>query len=135
MMMTTAQLAPGVWISGQVRAEDLASACRAIGARRVINNRPDHEEPGQPTSAEMQAAAEAAGLDYVEAPVSGMPDPVSTARVGECLADQTPTLLFCRSGMRSAAIWAMAERARGADADTLRAQAAAAGYDLSRLPL
>lgn len=134
-MMNTERLAPDVWVSGQIRVEDLASTCRAIGARRVINNRPDHEEPGQPTSAEMRAAAEAAGLDYVEAPVSGMPDQVAVARVGECLADQTPTLMFCRSGMRSAAAWAMAERARGADADALRAQASAAGYDLSRLPL
>lgn len=123
------------WLSGQIAPQAIAALAAQLGLRRVINNRPDHEEPGQPTSAEMQAAAEAAGLDYVEAPVSGMPDPFTTARVGECLADQTPTLLFCRSGMRSAAIWAMAERARGADADTLRAQAAAVGYDLSRLPL
>lgn len=123
------------WLSGQITPQAVAALAAQLGLRRVINNRPDHEEPGQPTSAELRAAAEAAGLDYVEAPVSGMPDPVTTARVGECLADQTPTLLFCRSGMRSAAIWAMAERARGADADALRAQAAAAGYDLSRLPL
>lgn len=123
------------WLSGQITPQAVAALAAQLGLRRVINNRPDHEEPGQPTSAEMRAAAEAAGLDYVEAPVSGMPDPVTAARIGECLADQTPTLLFCRSGMRSAAIWAMAERARGADADALRAQAAAAGYDLSRLPL
>ena len=123
------------WLSGQIAPQAVAALATQLGLRRVINNRPDHEEPGQPTSAEIQAAAEAAGLDYVAAPVSGMPDPVTVARVGECLADQTPTLLFCRSGMRSAAIWAMAERARGADADALRVQAAAAGYDLSRLPL
>ena len=133
--MNTEQLAPDVWVTGQVRAQDLAATCLAIGARRVINNRPDHEEPGQPTSAEMRVAAEAAGLDYVEAPVSGMPDQVAVARVGECLDDPTPTLMFCRSGMRSVATWAMAERARGADADALRARASAAGYDLSRLPL
>lgn len=133
--MTIEQLGPDVWVSGQVRPEDLAATCRMIGARRVINNRPDHEEPCQPTSAEMLAAAEAAGLDYVEAPISGMPDPAAVTRVRECLADHIPTLLFCRSGMRSAAVWAMAERARGADAETLRARTAAAGYDLSRLPL
>lgn len=134
-MMNTEQLVSNVWVSGQVRAEDLDSTCRAIGARRVINNRPDHEEPDQPTSAEMRAAAEAAGLDYVDAPVSGIPDQVAVARVGECLANPMPTLMFCRSGMRSAATWAMAERARGADADALRARASAAGYDLSRLHL
>ena len=44
-------------------------------------------------------------------------------------------MFFCRSGMRSAAAWAMAERRAGAEPDALREAAAAAGYDLSRLPL
>ncbi|MGH7019055.1 MAG: TIGR01244 family sulfur transferase [Brevundimonas sp.] len=124
-----------VWASGQIAPQELAALAARLGLRRVINNRPDHEEPGQPSSVEMRAAAEAAGLDYLEAPVRGMPDPDMVARVGEWLAEPAPTLMFCRSGMRSAAIWAMAEAARGADADLLRAQASAAGFDLSRLPL
>lgn len=124
-----------IWLSGQIDPQELAAVAARLGLRRVVNNRPDHEEPGQPTSAEVAAAAEAAGLEYLEAPVRGMPDPDTVARVGEWLADPKPTLMFCRSGMRSAAIWAMAERARGADAEALRDQASAAGYDLSRLPL
>ena len=50
-------------------------------------------------------------------------------------ADGVPTAMFCRSGMRSAATWAMAQRLDGADPYDLRAAAASAGYDLSRLPL
>lgn len=102
---------------------------------RIVNNRPDHEEPGQPTAAEMAAAAVAAGLDYIWIPISGMPSPAQAAAVADALVDGKPTVLFCRSGMRSSAAWAMAECARGADAETVRAAAAAAGYDLSRLPL
>lgn len=124
-----------IWLSGQIDPQELAAMAARLGLRRVVNNRPDHEEPGQPTSAEVAAAAEAAGLDYLEAPVRGMPDPDTVARVGDWLAEPAPTLMFCRSGMRSAATWAMAESRRGADADELRALALAAGYDLSRLPL
>ena len=123
------------WLAGQIDPRELADLAARLGLRRVVNNRPDHEEPGQPTSAEMRAAAEAAGLDYLEAPVRGMPDPDTVARVSEWMAEPAPTLMFCRSGMRSAATWAMAERLRDQAPDDLRAQALAAGYDLSRLPL
>ena len=128
------ELAPGVWTSPQPSPEDMA-AVAAAGVRRVINNRPDSEEPGQPASAEMESAARAAGLDYLWIPVRGMPDPVLAAAVGEALDDGVPTLLFCRSGTRSTVAWAMARRARGDDPEALRAAAAGAGYDLSRLPL
>ncbi|MET4683176.1 TIGR01244 family sulfur transferase [Brevundimonas faecalis] len=128
-------LNPTVWLSGQINPNDLPALAAELGLRRIVNNRPDREEPGQPTGEDVRAAAEAAGLDYVAAPVSGFPDEVAVARVHEALIDDAPTLLFCRSGMRSAATWALAQRLRGVDAETLRAQAHAAGYDLSRLPL
>lgn len=127
-------LSDTVWASPQVSPDALTALAEA-GVGRLINNRPDHEEPGQPTAAEMEAAAQAAGLDYRWIPISGLPSPAQAAAVAEALADGTPTLLFCRSGMRSSAAWAMAECAGGADPDAVRAAAAVAGYDLSRLPL
>ena len=128
-------LAPGVLVSGQITIDDLTTAA-AQGVTRVVNNRPDDEEPGQPSSAEMAAAAGAVGLDYVHAPVRGMPDAEAVAVVAAALADGASTLLYCRSGMRSAAAWAIATAESGQKtADEVRAAAAAAGYDLSRLPL
>ena len=127
-------LSDTVWASPQVSPDALTALAEA-GVGRLINNRPDHEEPGQPTAAEMEAAARAAGLDYRWIPISGLPSPAQAAAVAEALADGTPTLLFCRSGMRSSAAWAMAECAGGADPDAVRAAASVAGYDLSRLPL
>lgn len=127
-------LSETVWASPQLTPEALTTLAEA-GVGRIVNNRPDGEEPGQPTAAEMEVAARAAGLDYRWIPVSGMPSLTQAAAVAEALEDGTPTVLFCRSGMRSSAAWAMAQRARGADADDVRAAAAAAGYDLSRLPL
>ena len=54
----------------QIVAEDL-QAVAAQGVRLLVNNRPDGEEPGQPSSAEIEAAARAAGLDYHHIPVAG----------------------------------------------------------------
>ncbi|KAK0340933.1 hypothetical protein LTR94_028496, partial [Friedmanniomyces endolithicus] len=63
----------------------LAELAETLGLKQVINNRPDHEEPGQPTSEEIQAAAEATGLEYVWAPVSGMPNADAVQRVAQAL--------------------------------------------------
>ncbi|KQY83621.1 MULTISPECIES: TIGR01244 family sulfur transferase [unclassified Brevundimonas] len=132
--MAPRPLSPTVWTSPQLAPETLA-ALAAAGVQQVISNRPDGEDPGQPTAAEMEDAARDAGMDFAWVPVSGMPGPAQAAAVAELLADGRPTVMFCRSGTRSAAAWAMSERLRGVDADELRAAAAGAGYDLSRLPL
>ncbi|MBN9472861.1 MAG: TIGR01244 family protein [Bordetella sp. SCN 67-23] len=87
------QLAPG----------DMA-AVAAAGFKSVINNRPDFEGgPAQPSSEQMEAAAQAAGLNYVHQPVNGaniQPGDVSTfASLLKTLPG--PVLAFCRSGARS----------------------------------
>lgn len=125
------------FVAGQVTIDDISAAARA-DVEVVVNHRAPNEEPGQPTSVEMRDMAAHAGLRYVEIPVVGAPDESAVARTLEVMNSVRPgaaILLYCRSGMRSAAAWAMAERSRGADAGELRAAAAAAGYDLSRLPL
>lgn len=132
--MAPRPLSPTVWTSPQLSPESLTDLA-ASGVRRVISNRPDAEEPGQPTAAVMEAAARKAGMDFDWIPVTGMPNAAQAGAVGALLADGRPTVMFCRSGTRSAAVWAMSERIRGVDADELRAAAARAGYDFSRLPL
>jgi uncharacterized protein (TIGR01244 family) len=132
--MAPRPLSPTVWTSPQLAPETLADLA-ASGVRRIISNRPDGEDPGQPTAAEMEEAARNAGMDFDWIPISGMPNPAQAAAVGALLAEGRPTVMFCRSGTRSAAAWAMSERLRGVDAEELRAAAAGAGYDFSRLPL
>ena len=132
--MSPRPLSATVWASPQLAPEALADLA-ADGIRQIISNRPDGEDPGQPTAAEMETAARTAGLSFVWIPMSGMPGPSQTEAVSGALAEGLPTVMFCRSGTRSAMVWAMAERTRGADAADLRAAAASAGYDLSRLPL
>lgn len=132
--MSPRPLSATVWASPQLAPEALVDLA-AAGIRQIISNRPDGEDPGQPTAAEMETAARTAGLSFVWIPVSGMPEPSQTEAVSGALVDGLPTVMFCRSGTRSAMVWAMSERTRGTDADDLRAAAASAGYDLSRLPL
>ncbi|MDV3458824.1 TIGR01244 family sulfur transferase [Sphingomonas sp. HF-S4] len=99
----------------------------------VINNRPDDEEAGQPSSAEIRAAAEAAGLGYIAIPtvMGGMSSQQVEAMAKALEGAQGPVLAYCRSGTRSCNLWALAEASRGGDPDALTAKAAGAGYDIS----
>lgn len=102
--------------------------------RTIINNRPDGEEPGQATSAELEAAARRLGLDYVHIPVvPGQFGDEQVARFAEALARHPgPKLAFCRTGTRAASLWALAQSGTRSADDLLRA-AREAGYDLSSL--
>ncbi|MEO7178269.1 MAG: TIGR01244 family sulfur transferase, partial [Allosphingosinicella sp.] len=71
------------------------------GVRLIVNNRPDGEEPGQPSSAQIEAAARAAGLDYRHIPIAGGFPPEQVEAMARSL-EQGPVLAFCRTGTRSA---------------------------------
>ena len=117
-------------VSPQISLTDIAAAA-AQGFTLVINNRPDGEAPDQPTSAQMEAAARAAGLDYLYAPVVGGPRPAQVDAVRSAVAKgEGKTLAYCRSGTRSIYTWALGQ-AGVVDRETLMRQGAAAGYDLS----
>src|SRR4029453_15686408 len=122
-----------ILVAGQIAPADLAEA-KAQGVTMLINNRPDHEQAGQPTSAEMAAAAEAAGLGYAHIPVdhSGF-----SHDQGEAMhaARATPgrKRAFCRSGTRSTYLWSLARGAAGDEPAAIAAKAANAGYDVSGL--
>ena len=117
-------------VSGQLYPERIA----ALGVRMIVNNRPDHEEPGQPTSADVEAAAQAAGIAYRHIPISGGFSDAQVAAMQDALsAADGPVLACCKSGMHSIYLWALARARMGEDAETLIAKAAEAGYDLSPL--
>ena len=122
------QLDSTTFVSGQIAPEEIAS----LGVATLVNNRPDGEEPGQPSSDAIAAAAQAAGVDYRHIPVSGGISLPQVAQMADALAQaKGPVLAFCRSGTRSTYLWALARAQLGDDAETLFEQAAAAGYDLS----
>jgi uncharacterized protein (TIGR01244 family) len=119
-------------VSPQIAPDDLDRAA-GEGFVLVINNRPDDEEPGQPSSAQIEAAARAAGLDYLYVPVRGGPTPDQVEAVRRAVEEaEGPVLAFCRSGTRSIVTWSLGQAASGAaDRATLVRQGADAGYDLS----
>lgn len=116
----------------QISLDDLAEAAR-LGFRTVINNRPDGEAPDQPSSAQMEAAAGAAGLAYHHIPVTGGPTPAQVEQTRALLETaEGPILAFCRSGTRSIVTWSLAQATSGArHRDELVGLGRAAGYDLS----
>src|SRR3546814_14956822 len=92
---------------------DIDSAAQA-GFKMIVNNRPDGEEPDQPASAELGERAEAQGIAYRHIPVSGGKyDDASIRAMGEALdATEGKALIFCRTGMRSTTVWALAQADR-----------------------
>lgn len=107
-------LTPEVCVAPQMTPEAMADLA-ALGFKAVINNRPDFEEgPQQPTSAQIEAAARAAGLEYAYLPVQpAFQSPQEIARMAELLAAlPRPLVAFCRSGARSTKLFAAASAAR-----------------------
>ena len=85
----------------QISVADVAEAARQ-GFTAIICNRPDGEDPGQPTAAEIAAAAHAAGLTYTQIPVRGAPGPAEVEAMRQAVdAAAGPVLAYCRSGTRS----------------------------------
>ncbi|MBA4176774.1 MAG: TIGR01244 family phosphatase [Leptothrix sp. (in: Bacteria)] len=94
---------------------DVMAAAAAAGFRSVVNNRPDFEHgPDQPTSADIEAAAHAAGLEYRFLPVDGgWQSPEQIAAFARLLEElPRPLLVFCRSGARSTRLFMAAQALR-----------------------
>lgn len=118
-------------VSPQITPEDMA-ALRDRGFALVINNRPDGEDPGQPSGVALAAAAKAAGIAYRAIPVAAGFSREQVDEMAEALGGATgPVFAFCRSGTRSTFLWALAEAARGSEPETILAAAASAGYDIA----
>jgi uncharacterized protein (TIGR01244 family) len=131
--MNPKQLCAELSVDKQMTPADVARA-RAEGYRAIINNRPDNEEPGQPTSAELAEAARKEGLEYVHIPVVpgqiGEADIAAFARALDTLPK--PIVGFCKTGTRASMLWALS-RCAEAGPDTVCDAAAQAGYDLSAI--
>lgn len=98
-------------VSGQIRPDDVAEIKQA-GFRSIVCHRPDGEEPGQPSAAEVEAAARQAGLGFRHIPIASgqpVPDEAVDAMRAALGALDGPVFAYCRSGARSTNIFAMAE--------------------------
>lgn len=120
-------------VAPQMQPADLAGLA-AEGFVAVVCNRPDGEEPGQPSLDAMREAAQAAGLAFHHIPVSGGLFPPAAVAAFAAVRRGTPgkVLAYCRTGTRSITLDALANTA-GLSAEARITRAKAAGYDLSAL--
>lgn len=122
-----------VSVSGQLDPSDMKEIA-AAGFTAVVNNRPDGEAFfGQPKTADLRAAAEAAGLKFLDLP---FPGPRATPDQVRALADLLASgddrvVAFCKSGMRSALLWGAASMANGRSLEEVLQSARNAGQELS----
>ena len=108
------QISDSYSVSAQITPEEIA-AVKAAGFNSVICNRPDDEQPGQPSAASVRAAAEAAGLEFRHIPViSGQITADNVADQAEALDElKGPVFAYCRSGARCTNLYTMIQQSKG----------------------
>lgn len=111
--MNPIKISPHLSVSAQLQIDDLVGLKNA-GFKSVVCNRPDGESSEQVEFAKIQEAAQALGIQIEYLPVvSGQETSAIGDAFGHLLARlPSPTLAYCRSGMRSARLWAFAEAGR-----------------------
>ncbi len=129
--MEPRKLSDSYAVAPQITPEDVPSLAQN-GFRSIMCNRPDGEEFGQPDFAQIEAAAEAAGLEIRWVPiVSGAVTPEALEAFRTALDDMPgPMLAYCRSGTRCAMLWAITQSGTLPD-DEIIAATRAAGYDMA----
>lgn len=118
-------------VSGQIQPADVCRL-KASGVSMIICNRPDGEEPGQSTAAEIEAAACNDGIEFRHIPIVRGIGPSDVDAMQEALEQAHGKVhVYCRSGNRSSLVWAVARRNQGATIEEIRRAVTDAGYDLS----
>lgn len=120
-------------ISGQPSDADLIAASKA-GIRHIINNRPENEDPAQPSMAEAMTRAGDLDMELVHIPV--VPGRITQEAVREFQTAvgraDGPVLAHCKSGTRSLTLWVIGEvldgRLAASDIDAIGARL---GIDLA----
>jgi uncharacterized protein (TIGR01244 family) len=123
-------LTESIAVAGQISVAEVPQIA-AAGYQVLVNNRPDGEESGQPSAAEIRAAALAAGLEYHHLPVtaSNFPGP-DVALMARLLDDESRAVFaFCRSGTRCTNLW-VATRDDAGSRQGATDKALSLGFDL-----
>ncbi|MBT8471702.1 MAG: TIGR01244 family phosphatase [Marinicaulis sp.] len=127
------QVTDSFFVSPQIDMSDI-DAAKEMGVKLIVNNRPDGEERGQPTGAEIEAAAKSAGMGYAYIPVDIKGITPNHTNALENAMDDFPDgkiLAYCKSGTRSVLVFAYGEARFGKPVDQIIEEARAAGYDIS----
>jgi sulfide:quinone oxidoreductase len=124
-------ITPDFAVTPALGLEDF-SRVSALGFRGVINNRPDGEEASQLDASLCAGEARRQGLTYRHIPASTLDlftDPVVGAMADALQTERGPILAHCKSGLRSAIVWAAAS-ARSMPVEEILEALKAAGFEL-----
>jgi sulfide:quinone oxidoreductase len=132
-MQRFTSISDSLTVSDQITPADV-TALAAQGVKTIICNRPNHEEPGQPENTALSAAAAAAGITFIEQPVSfSTLQPRDGVAFGAHLAAAEGKVhAFCRTGRRCVALWTLAN-AKAMGTHAVLEKAASLGEDLRGL--
>jgi uncharacterized protein (TIGR01244 family) len=128
--MELREIEPGYVVSPQIEPGDVA-ALAAAGFRTIINNRPDSENPPGRSAEAIRAVVEAAGLTFVDNPLThgAIGAPQAQAQRAAMESADGPVFAYCATGNRCTIIWAMAMAGRR-PSDELIEAGARWGYNL-----
>ncbi|WP_027168039.1 TIGR01244 family sulfur transferase [Mesorhizobium sp. WSM3224] len=108
------QISEDYSVSGQIQPDDIV-AIKDAGFKSVICNRPNDEQPGQPSAESVQSAAEAAGLAFRYIPViSGQITMDNVEDQAKALDElEGPVFAYCRSGARCNNLYGLIQQQKG----------------------
>lgn len=131
--MDIRQLTPRYFVAPQIDPADMEDL-RARGITRILCNRPDAEVPPSHQAASIRTAAEAAGITFVEQPLTHQtmtPEVIARNRALGVESEDV-VLAYCASGTRSTIAWALGQ-AGEMPREEIVAAARSGGYDLSNI--
>ena len=131
--MDIRQITPTYFVAPQLDPADMADVA-AAGIATVICNRPDEEVPPPFQADVMEAAALAAGLEFVRLPLTHQTmTPPNVGRQMECAeTSKGPVLAYCASGTRSTVVWCLGQAGQ-METDDILSAARSGGYDLANM--
>lgn len=104
-MTPVSELTNNLSVAGQIQPEDV-KALAEHGYQLIICNRPDNEEPNQPSMDAIEAACDSAGIQFLRYPVDARSFPGDDLDVmDEAMNGDARVLAYCRSGTRSTNLW------------------------------
>ncbi len=127
-------ITPHFAVTSALTADDFAEAAR-LGFGSILSNLPDDEVTDQLTARTEAGLAWRSGLRFAHVPAPKhnlFTDPVVEGMADAVARLHGPILAHCRSGLRSAIVWAAAS-ARSQPVDCVLERLAAAGFDLEFL--
>lgn len=129
--MEVKKLTERLSVGHQITPADIADL-KSRGFRSIVVNRPDGEGGDQPAFVELERAAREQGMEARHIPIeTGKVSAADVDAFGTALEELPgPVFAHCRSGMRSATLWALSEAGHRPMTDIL-ARGKAAGFDLN----